>query len=683
MKWLREDWIRVKHTTHALRTAAGKLCTSAYLTIVLFVCCFTAFSWLAAPARVDAAVSSPITLSASVGFSGFYNKYSWVPVHLTVANRGPATHVVLQVTIDGMFDQTRNANANLEWRFSVPAKQSATRDIAVPGWVLDSDATLECWVGNQLVASMRLSGNEVGRAAFVGVLSPRGQAAQFLTGATDGVGGLTVLPVAIDPAKLPTEPTLLGSLSAISATPQELDGLDAAHRSTLVRWVQTGGVLLVTGTTPNLPDWASMFPLVPGPAAQVSPEELARFTGISTGPASPVVIHADGVKTGAEVWVGTDSHPAVASLVVGRGRVVQTAFSPLSPAMLAWPSNPTFWSEVLAKGAETPASALPPGLTAKPLDALLSASSALAPLRVPSLRLWGAVFGFYVLLVGPIAFLLLKRFRIEPWAWWILPVVSLFTTGVLYGVGSTQRPSGVLTDSVGVVDLIGNGSAEDVNVRSFASPRSTMLDVHTPSHQLVLPLVQGDARRLTNVTVTHADGTTVRVQNSGRWVVHDLISSGSIGGQGSVTLQVWTSGGTLSGTVVNHTPYHLEDGALLWDGKMVELGSLAPGETLTLDQKLPWVKVSGSTYLSAYGNYNHNLTRGLGRSVSSYTAEQGLLAVQDNTHQVLMVATTTDALHGLLALSSATRVSTNRSLALVREVVDVPDYPSEGLNPND
>ena len=626
------------------------------------------------------AISVPsVKITAAVGFNGFYDRYGWVPIKLTFDDVQTTEDVVVQVVVDDAFDATRNAVGALEWGVHLEKGKVTTKDLAIPGWVVYSNGVVNCLVNNQVVSQTRLSGNELGQVAFVGVLSNRAEAAQFLTGSTNGTGGLPVLPMTFAPNALPTYANLLATFTAIVSTPDELEQMNNVNRQGLLEWVKLGGLLVVTGTTPDPPPWeASILPLLPGTSHKAPGALFARFAGTTTAPAKAVSVSTAGLNTDAQLLAGTQTIPLVAEITMGRGTVVETAFSPSEPALLTWSNNASLWTQVLGRIHVQPLSALPPKLTAQPIDSLASASAVLAPLRVPSLPFWGIMFAVYVLAVGPLLFWVLRRFRREPWGWIVLPVVSLFTTLTMYGFGVQERPQGLLTEGVGVFDLVGDGAAEGYGVRSFMSPSIGPVDVSSSAQMLVLPMSQKDVHSLSQgPSVIHGTYTVVHYPQVGRWTVHDVISSGAVVNQGQVDMQLWSSGKQLTGAVANETPYQLHDVALCWNGKLIMLGDLSPGAAVNVSQSTSNTSVDGS-YLASYGSYNHDLTRGIGRSLSNYAAQVNLLAGSRDRGDVLLVATTTDRTPGVPSITSDLRTSSDHTLVLVREFGNVAIYPVAG-----
>ncbi|QSO52596.1 hypothetical protein JZ785_01190 [Alicyclobacillus curvatus] len=632
--------------------------------------------WGPAPTEAQAA---SLKMSASVGLNGFYDRYGWVPVELRFADVPVSTSAVVSVQVNASFDASRNAGGALEWSVPLVRGRVATREISVPGWVVYSNAVVDCLVNNEVVAQTRLSGNELGKVAFVGVLSTRAEAAQFLTGSTDGAGGLPVLPMTFAANSLPTNANLLQSLTAVVASPDELGDMNSAHREALLEWVRLGGLLVVTGTSPTPPAFeAGILPLVAGPSHDVAGSLFARFAGTGSSPPKPVSVSVSSARQEAAIWAGNQTTPLIAALSLGRGTVVQTAFTPTESSLISWSNNASLWTQILGRATAEPQSALPPKLTAQPVDSLASASAVLAPLRVPSLPFWAIIFVIYAALVGPILFIVLRKFRVEPWAWIVLPLISLVTTLGMYSFGVRERPQGLLTEGVGVFDLVGDGTAEGYGVRSFMSPSISPVDVSSSGQMMVLPLSQSDIHAVDSATVYHGTFTVVHYPQVGRWTVHDVVSSGAALNQGQVDLQLWSTANQLSGIVRNDTPYALHDVALCWNGKLVLVGDMTPGTVITIG-KTTAVESAGGSYLTAYSSYNHDLTRGIGRSISNFAAQTNLMRGSTDTTDVMMVATTTDRTPGLPSVVSELRTSSDHSLVLVREFGNVTIYPSIGV----
>lgn len=632
----------------------------------------TLFSYI--PTVYANSSSVNIAMTSRVGFAGYFGKDDWVPVNLTIHNAGRAVQGDLVLHYHYIVDGNRTADGTLHWPVWLPKDAWVDKQIAVPGMVIDGNSTVNCDVAGETQAVTYLNGNALGNVALTAVLSAETQSAQFLTGSSNGTS--PVLPVAVDPKRFPEAANLMNGLTAVVASPHALVALSPSQQAALMTWVKLGGLLLVTGTSSERSDWQEDFPMISGTRHTISGDGLATFAGDNSGGPGKLDVDVNRLKVGSTLWASTGSVPLLASLPVGRGEVWQTSFSPTD--LLGWSSNAALWTNVLKEGALQSDSAVLPLLDVRGPLALTSASDTLAPLRVPSLGLWLTVFLVYVLVIGPASFVVLRRMRREPWAWTILPAIGLITTIGIYGFGATQRPGGILTEGVGVLDLVGDpeGTAESYGVEAFMSPTRGAQSFSTPNAMLALTLTQPSLRQIGTASVVNAHGTDVSFVDVGRWNVRYVYEAGAVMHQGQIHANLSASFGILYGTVKNNTPYPLESVAMFWRGHMYMLGNLKAGETIGVNQTTA-AENPTDNWISLYGNYNHLLTRGLGRPLAAFAAEQNWMNTSGDVNEVMFVATTTamnPPTPSLPNVSTDANVASSESVVLVRQFSPVTVY---------
>lgn len=636
----------------------------------------------AAPRVPVAQAQSQIGMTSVVGFSGYYRRSEWIPVYVTIHNDGPAVRADLTVDVGTLDVGSGHVGVgNLHWPIRLPSHGWVHEYVSVPGSLLPENPSLECLVNGQAVAATYLSGNEFRHLALVAVLFPDGQTqpAQFLTGSTDGQTGDPVLPVSVSTLATPESAQLFNDVTAIVADPDALQHLSAVQQRALLTWVRLGGQLVVIGTEGMDGVWRTVLPLQPGSAQSISGDALTAFVGTDAVKSPRVWMTAAGLRAGGVLLAGTPTLPMVAAAAVGRGTLVQTAFTPSQPALLAWPENAALWTAVLQAGQSQNEAALPSLLDPQGALTLTVGSNALSPLRVPSLKFWASVFGLYTLLVGPVVFAILRRRKREQWAWLLLPALSVATTFGIYSFGASQRPSGILTEGLGVMDLLGQGQAEAYGIRSFMAPFVASALATTQGPMLVLPLAAQSGPQMGEATVVNDTRSTVSFASIPRWGVRYIYAAGDVSGQGQLHTDLWGSvSGLLVGKVRNDTRYSLQNVALFWNGAMLPLGDLAAGATTSVH-----VQVSAQTgtanWLAAYSNYNRTIAHGVGRPLGSLASTLGLLSVNLNAKTALVVATTvggeTPALPSLV--SSRHTIASDQTLVLVRQFTSVRRLPLE------
>lgn len=623
-------------------------------------------------AKADTLVH-PVTMTAAVGYAGYFNENHWIPVDISIDNVGKKVTARLELSINGITSTGPSQNGRVEWPLHIPTGWSK-KVIAVPGNVLAKETTpeLDCVVDGRIIAKAYLSATRIDNNDLVAVLSNEAISAQFLTG-TIGPPPTSnpVLPFALNPADFPDRPNLLDTLTAVVTTPSTLFSLKKDQEDALWTWVRMGGMLFVTGvkwggTTPSLP-------IIAGPDHWVSGSMFANLV-----PKTPLhrtlLMEGEGVRQGARIIAGSRTLPLIASMGVGRGSVVQTSFSPTQSVLLQWPGDVSLWSTLLKQMDNTSLNAVQNLLDPNGILTLSRASDSLSPLRVPSLRYWGMVFGAYIVLVGPLAFFILKRLRKQSLAWGILPLLSVVTTVSIYSFGETKRPDGMLTEGIAVLDLVGNSQAESYGISAFMSPHTVDVTAQTSQPTLLLPLAQEGIRRVGTAAITQTNKNSLASFDAvGRWGMRYLYSAGSITNQGEFQASL-DSTYYFTGTLQNRTPYTLHDVAVFWNNKMFTIGDMAPGKKVTLKEPESAPTLRNPSWLLGYSAYNHDILRGVGRRLGEYSAP--LINLNLNQHQALIVATTSERPPTLpLLVVHNGKIASSSTLTLVRQIVNVADYP--------
>lgn len=628
-------------------------------------------SGFAALPTVQAAAPVVSLHNANVGFRGYYGKNTWVPVTAQIINHGPATQGKLTISISSEIGASHIAYGNLQWSVSLPAHETVNKQVLVPGFLIGV-GSLTLLVNGVSAGTTELTGNALGHVALVAVLSKNTQTAQTLLGSENNTAGAPVLPVTMKAADFPASVDGMSGLTALVSSPQELAGLSRVQQEDVQAWVRLGGLLIITGTQGEVKSWQSWYPLHYTAQHQVSGRGLDQYIGDTSVRAPKLQVHsnANSLQTGASLWAETGAIPLIAQSTQGRGAVVQTAFSPSQPALLAWQGNGALWTTLFKMGSSQSFSAMPNYLSTGGVFSLASASDGLAPLRVPSLGFWASLFGIYVLLAGPVAFFLLRRYKREPAAWVVLPVFSILVTAGIYLFGATQRPTGMLTEATGVLDLVGNGQAEAYGVRAMMSPRVSTFEVQTSQPMLALPLIEHNNPVTEEESASVGRNTTVSFRRVARWGIRYTYLAGAVNGQGEVMASLVNNFGTLAGTLENRTPYLLNNVAVCWNGHIYEVGDLKPGASAAI-KSTPATTIKSSNWLAAYSAYNHDITRSIGRSLGALAGSEQLFNSDIGLSSALLVATTAKPTPALGTVFVYEPTASDQTLTLVRQFTDV------------
>ncbi len=610
-----------------------------------------------------------VTLTASVGFSGYYANEDWVPVTLHIQHRGPTVQGVIAVQVDHSIGQADIASGSLQWPIRLPHNAGLTKQISLPGlMVTGADVTI--YVGGNAVATTTLSGNALGHVALVAVISNTLQKAAYLTGSSDGTN--PVQPVAVSVTNFPQSTGALGGLQAVTATPRDLSQLSAQQSTALLTWIRFGGILVVTGTGQTEPTsvWRGYMPILPGPQKRLPGVALSAFANVTDSPGD-IVVSAKGLSKRAETFASDGNTPLIASMPIDRGVIWQTSFSPNQGSLLEWSGNPAMWTTLLRNSSGHGRSALVQPLNPSSVLALTAVRDALSPLRVPSLKFWALLFFAYLLLIGPGVFTLLRKSGRATLAWVLLPTLSVVVTVLIYSFGLAVRPPGLLSDAVGVLELAGNGTGESYGVQAFMSPFRGGLTFRMPPGTFALTLdSKGASADKANFIVHRATGTVASFGTAPRWSVRYLYAVSSLSGQGRLHCELSSSFGLLIGEVTNSTPYPLRHVSLFWQDRMYTLGNLNPGQTVEVNRSVGQAQ-SYHSWLAAYGGYNHDITRGIGRNLAAFASTEGWQNDEVGDNGAMLVATTDARIPTLPPVSGSQKIASSQSLVLVREFTAV------------
>jgi hypothetical protein len=271
-----------------------------------------------------------------------------------------------------------------------------------------------------------------------------------------------------------------------------------------------------------------------------------------------------------------------AERVYGLGQVTLLGFDPAASWIGESKASDGMWRRLLP--ARTAG-----GLVFADDNMLVSAVSQLPSLALPPVTGLIVLLGAYILLIGPLNYLVLRRLNRREWAWLTMPLlIVVFTVGA-YGFGAALRGNDVIVNEVAIVSGAPGateGSAQ-VYVGIF-SPSRGRYQVRVPGGALLsspindffngqgtttqLDLLQGDPSRVRDLAVGFGSLRTIRAETA---VSVPLIET-----------DLRLENGRLKGTVTNRSTERLERPAVVLGGTVVTLKDLEPGGVATVDAQV-------------------------------------------------------------------------------------------------
>ncbi|MBA3945435.1 MAG: hypothetical protein H0X37_12820 [Herpetosiphonaceae bacterium] len=529
------------------------------------------------PGLVGAQVA-PVTLSVRVGLGGLVKQNSWAPAIITVTNSGQDLQGEIEWRWDNeptVFAQTldlpRGANKQLLLPVRAPSFGGRGTVRFLVGGQPVALATAVADVADMGQAVLAVLGDE--GPAIIGILMARNLPSLRALQLTSG--------------ELPDRPELLAAMNWLILTGDTAQ-LQAEQQAALQGWVATGGHLVINGARPQTA--LGLGALAPAtvddtdqtlPAADVvPPSEVAQ-------PGPVHVLHLV-PRAGTTAQTTATGVTTFVQHRYGMGMVIQSAVD-------------------LAHLGTTRA-----GLARLiGLDTLDLSSNNRSPafglleraLRLPALRLpsFGALLSFllcYVILVGPVNYLLLRRWDRREWAYVTIPLtVAVFTIGA-YLWGTTGRGSRVIVNELAVVHAASGATTGQATTEvGVYSPVRRAYTLGFPADALVEQSMSSFRRTAGTPIRTLRTDSAVEVPN----VLVDVGALQSFTAEQTISvppIRVTQTGGATDTVLVhNDSNQALEDVIIVQDGNALQVGALQPGAeqriTLPVNGALGGLNVPG------------------------------------------------------------------------------------------
>lgn len=524
------------------------------------------------PLTPAASAAGPITMNAKVLLQGHARVGSWMAIQVELSNSGPAIKGELRLA----------GGASGHTRFSVPvdlpttARQAYLLHAQPPSFgtkvnveLVSSDKTVASVDVNYLVHDAT--------QLVVGILAekPQGVIRELNLGA--GTNGLAPAIVSLGVADLPDRLEAWGTLDRLIWQDVDSSSLTPQQLTALRGWIAGGGRLVIVGGTAGIgtlsgfPD--DLLPFRPSATIDVAPASITSLVGLPPAEAPDVPAFA-GTLTGGQALATSGDRVIAANLDYGSGSVTVIGFDPTASWLAASHDVETLWRRFL------PQRTLGGPVVTSDDSQIVSAVSQLASLALPPIGGLIILLGGYILLIGPLNYLILKRLDRRELAWLTMPALIVIFAVAAYAFGSALRGTDVIVNEVAVVR--GAPGATEGSAQVYVgvySPTRTSYDLQFPGSALlagplsgdfsgsgdtgVLDLVQADPALVRNLAVGFSSQRTVRADAPATVpLVHAQLSF---------------KDGLISGTVTNASTVTLERVAVVLGSSVVIVGDMPAG----------------------------------------------------------------------------------------------------------
>jgi hypothetical protein len=499
-----------------------------------------------------------------------------IQVHLV--NNGPAVNGELRLA-GGSQGQTRFGIA-----VDLPTQSDKTYVLYAQPPAFGSELEIVFASGEQKVASTKAKFSIHDTTQLVvAVVAERPEAIVGSLGLLPNQNQVAPLVMSIAPEDLPERVEGWNMLDRIVWQDIDADRLSPAQLNSLRGWVAGGGRLVIAGGTAG-PASLSAFPDILLPYRPTATTDVPRATlsgllgDVPTAGADLPALSGELSDGRALATVG--DRVVAAERTYGTGQVTLLGFDPAADWIAESDAAQGMWRRLL------PARTFG-GLVFSDDNMLVSAVSQLPSLALPPIGGLIALLGAYVVLIGPLNYLILRRIDRREWAWLTMPaLVVVFTIGA-YGFGAALRGNDVIVNEIAIVS--GAPGATEGSGQIYVgifSPSRGSYQVRVPGGALLsspindffaqqggaasqLDVLQGDPARVRDLAVGFGSLRTIRAETP---VTVPLIET-----------DLRLEDGRLRGTVKNLSNERLEKPAVVLGGTVAILKDLEPGAEATID----------------------------------------------------------------------------------------------------
>ena len=573
----------------------------------------TALSASAGGAPADAA-NNPLTIVAHVGYSDVVKVQQWMPISIAITNTGPAIDGTLE--IQAVFGPRAGAWP-ASYQSSLVLATGTTKHFR--SYVVEESSgyliNVRIVSNGRVLASQDAAPTHIA-STLIGVLSDDSTALDDFALLHAAPNAPTVVHLGL--ADIAESPIALRAFDLLAVDDFATDGLNAGQRTAISEYVKGGGSLLV-GTG------ASWRRTVAGLPADILPMELTGLTTLNASSALGGLAEvqvASGTLTGGTAWLSDGGQPLITEKPVGTGLVTLATFDWKQDPIPAWSGTMPLLRQAFVRttfAAQQTSATINIGPFIGPFGGqgnstydrsgnLSQALASLPALDTPSLALTGVLVLLYVLLVGPINFLVLGALHRRALAWVTLPVIAVVVAAAAYGGGILTKGQSVQTNQVSIIHVQPNSdSAYQETYTGILTPTRGDYVVGTGGRPLLVSPISSsnpfDGSNQAGIEVSVENGD-VTLPGMTAFTLRGFATEGMIAAP-QLLGHLQLINGQLTGSIENRSSVTFTDAVVIAGDGYQKLGALAPGASAAVGFVPRSIGVGGPpAALSIYPNYS-------------------------------------------------------------------------------
>ena len=519
-----------------------------------------------------------------------------LPLRVVVVNDGEDA---LSGALEVLTRQSDNAVYAYDYPLNIPSGDTFTSEMTVPVSALSDQLAVRV-VGEDggisAVKRVKLNISTAPPEIFIGLLSDHPENLQYFNEASVNYGQLRTRAFALKADSFPVDRARLDMLDVIVASSFRMSSLSVEQTRALMQWMREGGVLLI-GTGERVDDTLGVF--APEFLDDMYEEpvltelSLSAIQSLDAPGSSEIALPLVSLSLhGGSTSLSADTVPLIQAVNKGTGILAAASFDFTDVAEYA-AGHSSFTDVILTKTlGENRLERIVSEAYGTEYDEYWNAQSLIdAGVRdaLPDTAVFAGLMLLYLVLLGPVLWLSLKRAGKTLLYGRIAAALSLVFAGILYAAGGKSRLKDTFCTYARIREA-GEATINETTYLNLRNPYTASYQVQIPADCSVSPLTSALNQERPDTVTGEEDvyvrisggraGREITVRNAGAFQssFFRLEKSGanrdSAGFAGSLLL----FGDELSGTVRNQFPFPVKNAAVYLYGKVIPLGDLEPGE---------------------------------------------------------------------------------------------------------
>lgn len=542
-----------------------------------------------------------IEMSIEVGFDSFFRPNDWTPIRIQVKNNGDSITGRLVIRPETSGTVVGNAFST---PIDLPSGSEKSAMINIQARTFPDTIRVELIDNEGFIHTSQEAG--------LIDLQQQDQLYAVVTGATTApislagvhIGGFEAEQALWNVSNIPDNGIALQSLDMMILINIDSESLSTAQRSAVQSWIKGGGHLIVTGgpsAQATALAFSDILPLLPNDSQSV--DDLSALAIYSRDQRSKLeertIIATGDLHTDAYVLVESEGIPLLVRREFGAGIIDYLAADPTLEPLISWDNISQLWITMLAS--RPPQPVWTDGFTRPERGAEAIANLPGVDL-LPPIQTLCLFLAAYIILIGPLNYLILSRFNHDGWGWVTIPLVIALFTGIAWTVGFNLRGSEIIVSRTTVVQSWADTDSAQINqFVGVLSPRRATYSLAVPEgHFLgVTGASQSNSFFASNTVQTGTEiqqGSTFGANDFtidggifANFIVSGDVPRPDIGGSATLSYGIAESGrliGGFQGIIRNDTDFTLRDAVILAEHTAYPLeNDFAPGDLVTFDRE--------------------------------------------------------------------------------------------------